>query len=113
MKVIDGLLRSELFNSNWAYGIVVDSDLDILQKINAREEPIFDDFFIPENVTLIYASADSGKETLINKLIRATDRVARNSLETALEQSCGKGSFEFSREFWDITTLNDIPEVNL
>jgi hypothetical protein len=111
MKVIDALLRSDLFNVAWSYGVVVDNDLNDLQKINVGEKPILDDFFTPDNVSLIYASADAGKESLIGKLIRATDRVAKKSLEFALEKFDGQKSFNMQRDFWDVTTLKD--KVNI
>lgn len=113
MRMIDALLRYEGFNSHWSYGVVVDSELGSLQRINAREEPIVADFFIRDNISLIYASADAGKENLLNKLIRATDGVAKKSLETALESYAGHELFKFQRDFWDLTVLNDTVPIIL
>jgi hypothetical protein len=84
-RMIDAFVRWDGFNPMFSYGIVVDSELGILPKINARELPVFEDFFLPPNISLIYASADAGQESFFNKLIRAADRVAAISLETALQ----------------------------
>ena len=108
MRMIDALLKSNLYNAEWSYGVIVDSDLDELQKINAREKSIIDDFFVPNNISLIYASADVGKESLLNKLIKSTDQVAKISLDSVLDRFDGQESFEISKNFWDITTLNDV-----
>ena len=37
--------------------------------------------FLPSNVTLIYASADSGKENLVNKVIAVADSVATHVID--------------------------------
>ena len=113
MKVVDGLLRFDGFNRDWSYGMIVDSDLDDAPKINAREEPIFGDLYLPENITLMYASADVGRESLINKLIRATDRVAKSSLDHAFVYYRSLESFRFQKEFWDIAVLNDTVNISI
>lgn len=112
MKFIEGLIRSDIFNKNWLYGVTVDSDLDAVQKINAQEESIFKDFFIPPNIHLIYASADSGRNVFVNKLIRATDQVAKKSLETAMKNYEGQENFSFKGDFFDLDVLTGRNEIN-
>lgn len=56
--------------------LVVDSDYQRLREMSERKLPIYDDYFLPENVNLIYATADAGKEWWINRLICAADRLA-------------------------------------
>jgi hypothetical protein len=107
MKVIDALLRSDLYPNNLSYGVVVDSDLEDLQKINARQKAIVDNFFIPENMSFIYASADVGREALVNKLIKQTDWVAKSSMEMVLKSLDEPNNFEIPREYWDVAVLND------
>jgi hypothetical protein len=51
-------------------GLIVDSDLGNHQAFNNREIPIFDDFYLPENVTIIYASDKGGTEYLSTKMIK-------------------------------------------
>ena len=58
-------------------GIVVDSDLGNIDKFQQREEPIIDQFFIPDNMSLIYAGADSGSEFWVNKAIKCSDKWAK------------------------------------
>ena len=110
MRMIDALLRFDRYNTDWSYGIVVDSDLKEIPRINAGKIPIFGNCYIPDNADLIYASADSGMEGLVNKLIRLTDRVASNALEIALQHHIGQESASFPDEYCDLTLLHDFPE---
>lgn len=64
------------YNKAYRIGIVTDHDLGNLRKYNEREIPIFDNVYLPENFTLIYASSDVGNENILNKLIRACDKEA-------------------------------------
>ena len=61
--------------------MIVDSDLNRLTAFNTRSEPIFDDFFLPDGVQLIYASADVGKEHVVNKVLSQADRGASAMLK--------------------------------
>lgn len=55
--------------------LVVDSDLGLLDEINRRQRPYYDDFLLPENVDLAYASSDSSGNAL-NSLIKMCDRIS-------------------------------------
>ena len=55
-------------------GIINDCDLGSMPMINAREIPLIDDYYIPNAFTLIYASADAGKDSIANKLITDCDK---------------------------------------
>jgi hypothetical protein len=55
--------------------LVVDSHLGDLSRFNDRSLPICDDFFLPQNFRLLYASADV-RTQLCNQLITAADRAA-------------------------------------
>lgn len=57
-------------------GIVVDSDLDQLDAYNSRALPIVKDYFLPNDMTLMYASTETGADYLPNNLIRLCDREA-------------------------------------
>lgn len=61
-------------------GIIVDSDLDNIPKYNNRELPIIHKYYLPNNINLIYASTDSGKEFITNKIISLCDREATKLL---------------------------------
>lgn len=56
--------------------LVVDSELGKLESINNRKTPYYSNYFLPENITLIYASADTGKDPL-NQLIKACDKSSK------------------------------------
>lgn len=65
--------------------IVVDSDLNKLHKYNERSIPIFENFYLPDKVSLVYASADVGAENLPNMMIRRADSEARKLLKFIIE----------------------------
>lgn len=51
-------------------GLIVDSDLGNHKAFNAREMPIYSDYFLPENVTILYGSDRGGAEHLSTKMIK-------------------------------------------
>lgn len=101
-KFIEEIGREEDFNSECTYGIIVDSELGLLPKINAREEPVFENYFLPPNVSLIYGSADTGEDYFYNKLIKATDRVAGSALEKARQRFSGQESMSHEKICQDL-----------
>jgi hypothetical protein len=113
MKAIDGLIQWDEYNPNFRYGVIVDSELDILPKINAREEPIFDSFYLPGNMSLIYASADSGRESFYNVLIKATDQIAAASLAKAIELYPSHAIMTLESQCAELTALTGHVEFNL
>ena len=110
MKVINALVTSEDFKRDFKYAIIVDSELGILPKINAREEPIIGDYFLPANISLIYASADTGQEYFWNQLIKWADRAAANSLKAAIQKLSGEKIEDFASEFWDLSLSNNMDD---
>ncbi len=75
-KLIEMLSSHPAYKKLGEIGIVVDSDLGNIPDYNAGIKPITNNFYLPDNVTLIYASADAGKEYLPNKLITVCDKEA-------------------------------------
>jgi SEC-C motif-containing protein len=65
-------------------GFIVDSDLGSIPAYNNRTKAIYSDYYLPQNIELIYASADVGKEYLANKLISLCDKEATKLLESIL-----------------------------
>lgn len=57
-----------------SFALIVDSELGKLSQFNSQELPIYKDFFLPENWTLIYATADSGKQSIFNKMLIESDK---------------------------------------
>lgn len=74
--LIELIMKSEIYNNKIKIGIVVDSDLGNILKMNNKQLPIFSNLFLPSNFELLYASADTGKEFLLNKLISMCDKQA-------------------------------------
>ncbi len=62
-------------------GLVVDSKLGEHSEINARSRPYFNDFRLPDGVSLIYAS-DAANDSIMNALIRQCDKLGSDLLAT-------------------------------
>lgn len=92
--------------------LVVDSELGLHPQINARRIGYYGSERLPENVTMVYASADADKDTLQGVLIRACDRASRGLVDEfkrratlpsmspwTLDQNCtGVAKINFLRE---------------
>ncbi len=63
-------------------GLVTDSDLGNHESFNSRKLPIFDHYYLPKGIQLVYASSDVGSEFLQNKLIRVCDKISGYIFET-------------------------------
>jgi hypothetical protein len=61
--------------------IITDHDLGNHGNYNKRKAPILDNFYLPKNITFIYASTDSGSENIINKLLSICDKDAKNIIK--------------------------------
>lgn len=75
-EAIKGICRTSKYNKRKRIALVVDSDLGLLDAYNNREKPLIKDYFLPENFSLIYASTDSGKENISNKMLKLADRIS-------------------------------------
>jgi hypothetical protein len=81
MKSIQLITANPSYSPKLKIGFVVDSNLGNLPAYNKRTVPIYADFYLPQNIELIYASADVGKEFIVNKLISLSDKEAKILLE--------------------------------
>ncbi|MCV9928690.1 hypothetical protein OIU83_13555 [Flavobacterium sp. LS1R49] len=72
----------------------VDSELGKLDQINRALESVFDDYFLPQNIDLSYASSDSGREYVGNKLLSCSDNAAKELLNFLIENSYEFPSFQ-------------------
>jgi hypothetical protein len=61
--------------------IITDNDLGSLADYNDRIRPLVDGFFVPPAFQLIYASADSARDTLWNTFITRCDKTASKVLK--------------------------------
>lgn len=73
------------------FGIIVDSDFGSLSAINNRTIPILDDFYLPENIQLIYASSDKKNDTFLNEAISFCDKIAKQVLDSLVNINPAKG----------------------
>ena len=76
-RTVEMVMANPSYDKSKNMGIVIDSDLSNIPDYNARRKPIVDDFYLPVNVELLYASADAGREYLPNKLISLCDKEAK------------------------------------
>ncbi len=69
-------------------GVITDSDFELIKGINKRTIPFFETMLLPENVTLFYATSDSGSaEFMANMLIRKCDKASTVYLEKYLAKN--------------------------
>ena len=102
---IKKLMVNERFTSD-KIAIITDHDLGNHGNYNKRKAPLLDDFYLPKNITFIYASTDSGSENIINKLLSRCDKDAQNIIKILEEKN------EVIIEGKKIT-LHNIPIVNI
>lgn len=74
-ELINRIKKSPEFNKTLKVGVIVDSELDNLSKMNRYEIPVIGEHYLPNNFQLIYASSDAGAEYPHNKVIRMCDKV--------------------------------------
>lgn len=72
-------------NKGSKLALVVDSELGKHEAINSRTLPYYDNYLLPENVSLIYASADTGNSP-INKLIKECDKNSKKIFKQMQEK---------------------------
>jgi hypothetical protein len=70
------LFAHNIINIDTKIALIIDSHLDEIGKINTQSIPLENNFYLPKNFKLFYASSDTGSEYTINKLIRVADMVS-------------------------------------
>lgn len=81
LAALEELNRRRLVTPAMRIGMVVDSDLGNLIDYNARGKPFFENRLLPDNVQLVYASADTGGESLLNRVLKVADSVSAQVLD--------------------------------
>lgn len=69
------------YSDSLRIGLVVDSELARHSEYNQRTIPICAGYFLPANFTLLYASADTGSDLPLNKLLMYCDKEAGLQLD--------------------------------
>lgn len=67
-------------------GIIVDSDLGNIPTYNSRTKPIFEDYYLPSNFTLIFAS-DAAKDSFLNVAISKCHNLANEAYSEYRKQN--------------------------
>lgn len=70
------------FPKNYRIGIIVDCDLGAHDSINSYKDPYFEQFYLPENIQLIYASSDTKNDSIANQMINFSDKLANNIMQS-------------------------------
>jgi hypothetical protein len=79
-EIIERIARSPDLAGNVA--LFVDSCLNEIPKINARERAIVDGFMLPAGITLLYATSDTGAQHLVGPAaIKLCDAVAKRLMK--------------------------------
>ncbi|MEQ1896776.1 MAG: hypothetical protein ABL971_05235 [Vicinamibacterales bacterium] len=76
-----------LFRHDRATLMTVDAHLGQLADINERRRPIVDDYYLPQHVSLAYASSDKPQDSPLNGLMARCDKLA----SAILQQSIARG----------------------
>lgn len=85
------------YSDNLRIGLVVDSELANLHQYNQRLLPLCGDYFLPSNFILLYASADTGADLPLNKLLMYCDKEATLQLD-AMQRGEKMGAILIKRE---------------
>ncbi len=83
--VLETIQKSNALNKTSKIALVVDSDLANLDSYNKRESCYFRDFYLPQNIILIYASSDAKNNSLINYSISLCDKTANQLMQMEQE----------------------------
>jgi hypothetical protein len=82
------IVKGENYEGDDNFGIIVDSELGDIPDINNRTIPLYEEFYLPEKMSLIYASSDKS-DTVQNYIIKKCDQLSTeriNYLEKNLEE---------------------------
>ena len=80
IELIKVILSNKNYNDEFKIAIITDHDHGNHTKYNKKELALVEDFYLPDNFTLFYASSDTGKEFLLNKLISECEKDAKKVL---------------------------------
>jgi hypothetical protein len=80
VATLEQLYAKGFITTSTKVGMIVDSDLGNIPAYNNRKKDVVPGALLPENVQFIYASSDSGKENIVNKVLAIADSVSSQSL---------------------------------
>jgi hypothetical protein len=68
------------YDGSNSFGIIVDSELGDIPDINSRKIPLYEEYYLPEKIDLIYASSDK-TGTAQNHMIKTCDQWASERID--------------------------------
>lgn len=74
------LVRIGSIENQMRVGMIVDSDLRNINHYNEKRSAVLLDRMLPDGVRLIYASADTGKDSILNKALSVADSASSQML---------------------------------
>ena len=69
-----GIMERQEYKNGEKFAVIVDSDLDNINRYNRREIEIIENFVLPDNIVLMYGSSDHRNDSVINGLIFLADK---------------------------------------
>ena len=74
------IMKHKNYKPEHRVGLIVDSDLGNLSDFNKRVKPVSDEFYLPTNFELIYAS-DRANDNILNEVIITCHSISKDILE--------------------------------
>lgn len=93
MFLIEAIMRGQKGKPQ-NFGLIVDAHLDRHESYNSRESAILEDFFLPQNFQLIYASSDKSNDKIYNQLISLCDKSASSIIRMIENNVEGKANLK-------------------
>jgi hypothetical protein len=84
-------INHEPLNKLKRFALLTGHDLDNHPKYNNQKIPIFGEFYLPKNFTLIYGKSDLPNESLLNHLVVKCHKQA----DKALDMIRGTGYYQY------------------
>lgn len=84
VRIIELLRRNCQCSDPRKIGVVVDSDLGNIRDYNNRDKPIFDDYFLPKEFELIFAS-DKVKDNVFNVMISQSHSISKKLIPNFIQ----------------------------
>jgi hypothetical protein len=108
------IIKNIINDNSSKIGIIVDSDLENIEAYNNKEKPIIDQFYLPDNIELIYA-CDKGHES-VNQVMKLVDmeskqflkQLRREKIKRAPAQPCNENPKVNAFLYTSYTELNNI-----
>lgn len=105
-KFIQLIEKGTDYNGINTFGIIVDSDLGEIPSINQGVIPVYEQYYLPDQMELIYASADKSG-TVQNAMIKKCDQFAAQRLNRFKDvYKSGTDLDKFPKSYQNITKFN-------